>query len=68
MCLGFIFENRKEAISFEVTRLIVVFLSTFLGEMFEIVNPNIALITRSFLIASVGFWVHTHYNKKKKVE
>ena len=68
MCLGFIFENRKEAISFEVTRLIVVFMSTFLGEMFEIVNPNIALITRSFLIASVGFWVHTHYNKKKKVE
>ena len=66
LCLGFIFENRKEAISFEVTRLITVFVCTFIGEMLEGVDPNIALISRFVIIVSVGFWVHMHYNKKKK--
>ncbi|KAI6656546.1 hypothetical protein LOD99_1341 [Oopsacas minuta] len=68
LCFGFIFDDKEDAISFEITRLVTVFIGTFIGERFDALDPNTALIIRFVIIVSIGFWVSNHFNKKKKVE
>ena len=62
---GFILDAKKESVYFEVSRLIAVFLSTFVSERFGALSANVALFIRFAVVISVGFWVKTHFNKKK---
>ena len=68
VCLGFIFEDKREAVYFETSRLIALFVGSFLSERYEFLSANFALLLRFMIVISVGFWVKTRYDKKQKVE
>ena len=68
VCMGFIFEAKREAIYCETSRLIAVFISTFVSERAGAMSANTALLIRLVVVISVGFWVKTRHDNKEKVE